>query len=145
MKVLLHVCCGVCAAGSVEKLLPEGHRLTMATGGHPLPMCRRADGGLQTLGRPGRFLGLTEASNVSESVAVLGPGDLVVLYTDGVTEAREGGVFFEESGIAAVLAAADGLTAQALADSVVAAAVAFQRGPARDDIAVVVIRKPPAG
>jgi predicted adenine nucleotide alpha hydrolase (AANH) superfamily ATPase len=27
MKVLLHVCCGVCATGSVEKLLPEGHRL----------------------------------------------------------------------------------------------------------------------
>ncbi|HEY0935324.1 MAG TPA: SpoIIE family protein phosphatase [Trebonia sp.] len=125
--------------------VPEGHRLTMAVGGQPLPLCRRADGGLQTLGRPGRFLGLTETASVSESVAVLGPGDLVVLYTDGVTEAHDGDAFFGEGGIAGVLAAAEGQTAQAVADAVVAAALAFQHGPARDDIAVVVVRKPPVG
>ena len=33
--------------------VPEGHRLTVATGGHPLPLCRRADGTIETLGRPG--------------------------------------------------------------------------------------------
>jgi phosphoserine phosphatase RsbU/P len=122
--------------------VPEGHRLTMATGGHPLPLCRRADGGIQTLGRPGRFLGLTEAPNVSQSVALLGPGDTVVLYTDGVTEARDGDAFFEEAGIAGVLADSAGLSAQQVADAVVAAALAFQHGPARDDIAVVVLRNP---
>jgi sigma-B regulation protein RsbU (phosphoserine phosphatase) len=122
--------------------LPEGHRLTMATGGHQLPLCRRADGGIETLGRPGSFLGLEETAKVSESTAVLSPGDTVVLYTDGVSEAHEGDAFFGESGIAEVLAAADGLTAQAVADAIVAAALDFQHGPARDDIAVVVLRKP---
>jgi sigma-B regulation protein RsbU (phosphoserine phosphatase) len=124
--------------------VPEGHRLTMATGGHPLPLCRRADGRVETLGRPGRFLGMEETASVSESAAVLRPGDLVVLYTDGVTEAHEGDAFFGETGIATVLAASAGLTAQAVADAVVAAALAFQHGQARDDMAVVVVSKPPA-
>jgi sigma-B regulation protein RsbU (phosphoserine phosphatase) len=122
--------------------VPEGHRLTMATGGHPLPLCRRADGTIETLGRPGSFLGMEETASVTESTAILSPGDMVVLYTDGVTEAHEGDAFFEETGIAEVLAASAGLTAQAVADAVVAAALAFQHGPARDDIAVVVVRKP---
>jgi phosphoserine phosphatase RsbU/P len=122
--------------------VPEGHRLTMATGGHPLPMCRRADGSIETLGRTGRFLGLTEAANVSESAAVLSPGDMAVLYTDGVTEARDGDAFFGEARIAEVLAASAMLTAQAAADAVVAAALAFQHGRARDDIAVVVVSSP---
>jgi Stage II sporulation protein E (SpoIIE) len=41
-----------------------------------------------------------------------------------------------------VLAASAGLTAQEVADAVVAATLALQHGPARDDIAVVVVRKP---
>jgi sigma-B regulation protein RsbU (phosphoserine phosphatase) len=125
--------------------VPEGHRLTMATGGHPLPLCRRADGSVETLGRPGSFLGMADRASVSESAAVLSPGDTVVLYTDGVTEAHEGDAFFGETGIAEVLAASAGQTAQAAADAVVAAALAFQHGHARDDMAVVVVSKPPRG
>ncbi len=124
---------------------PDGHRLTMATGGHPLPVCRRADGRLETLGRPGRFLGMTAKAQLSEFTADLEAGDRVVLYTDGVTEARTGDTFFGEAGIAAVLAASAGLGAQALADAIVAAALDFQDGPARDDIAVVVVGKPGPG
>jgi sigma-B regulation protein RsbU (phosphoserine phosphatase) len=125
--------------------VPEGHRLTMATGGHPLPMCRRADGSIEMIGRIGSFLGLEETAEVSESAATLTPGDMVVLYTDGVTEARRGDAFFEEAGIAEVLGTSAGLTARAVADAVVAAALAFQDGPARDDIAVVVVKVPPSG
>jgi sigma-B regulation protein RsbU (phosphoserine phosphatase) len=122
--------------------VPAGHRLTMATGGHPLPLCRRADGSVETLGRPGRFLGMEETASVSESSAILSTGDTVVLYTDGVTEAHQGDAFFGETGIAEVLAASAGQSAQAVADAVVAAALAFQRGHARDDMAVVVLSKP---
>jgi sigma-B regulation protein RsbU (phosphoserine phosphatase) len=122
--------------------VPDGHRLTMATGGHPLPLCRRADGSIETLGRPGRFLGMAETPNVSESAAVLSAGDMAVLYTDGVTEAHEGDAFFGEAGIAEVLTASAGLSARAAADAVVAAALAFQHGQARDDMAVVVVSKP---
>ena len=122
----------------------DGHRLTMATGGHSLPLCRRADGSVETLGRPGRFLGMEQTPNVSESAAVLSAGDLVVLYTDGVTEAHDGEEFFGETGIAQVLAASAGRPAQAIADAVVAAALARQHGHARDDMAVVVVSRPPS-
>ncbi|MGH3421155.1 MAG: PP2C family protein-serine/threonine phosphatase [Streptosporangiaceae bacterium] len=125
--------------------VPEGHRLTAATGGHPLPLCRRADGTMETLGRPGSFLGMEETAEISEFSAILAPGDIVALYTDGVTEARNGGSFFGESGIAEVLGACAGLTAQAVADAVVGAALACQDGQPRDDIAVVVVKVPPAG
>jgi phosphoserine phosphatase RsbU/P len=125
--------------------VPEGHRLTMATGGHPLPLCRRADGSIETLGRPGSFLGMEQKASVSESTAVLEPGDMVVLYTDGVTDAHQADAFFGETGVAAVLAASAERPAQAVADAVVAAALAYQHGQARDDMAVVVLSQPPAG
>jgi sigma-B regulation protein RsbU (phosphoserine phosphatase) len=125
--------------------VPEGHRLTMATGGHPLPLCRRADGSMETLGCPGSFLGMEKVPSISESAAILSPGDMVVLYTDGVTEAHQGDAFFGEAGIVKVLAASAGRTAQEVADAIVAATLAFQHGVARDDIAVVVVSKPPAG
>ncbi len=122
--------------------VPEGHRLRVATGGHPLPLCRRADGSTETLGYPGSFLGMAETAQISEFATLLRPGDMVVLYTDGVSEARQGGSFFGEAGIAEVAGAAAGQPAQAVADAVVAGALAFQRGPARDDIAVVVVKVP---
>ena len=122
--------------------VPEGHRLRVATGGHPLPLCRRADGSIETLGYPGSFLGMAETAQISEFATLLRPGDMVVLYTDGVSEARQGGSFFGEAGIAEAAGAAAGQSAQAVADAVVAGALAFQRGPARDDIAVVVVKVP---
>jgi hypothetical protein len=64
---------------------------------------------------------MEETADISEFSAILTPGDIVVLYTDGVTEASNGGSFFGESGIAEVLGACAGLTAQAVADAVVAA------------------------
>ena len=125
--------------------VPEGHRLRVATGGHPLPLCRRADGSIETLGRPGSFLGMAETAEISEFATLLRPGDTVVLYTDGVSEARQGGSFFGEAGVAEVAGASAGRPAQAVADAVVAAALAFQHGPARDDIAVVVVKVPAPG
>jgi sigma-B regulation protein RsbU (phosphoserine phosphatase) len=125
--------------------VPEGHRLRVATGGHPLPLCRRADGRIETLGRPGSFLGMAETAEISEFATLLRPGDMVVLYTDGVSEARQTGSFFGETGVAAVAGACAGRPAQAVADAVVAAALDFQHGPARDDIAVVVVKVPLPG
>jgi sigma-B regulation protein RsbU (phosphoserine phosphatase) len=122
---------------------PAGHQVTAATGGHPLPLQLRADGTLTTVGRPGSLLGMYATAAVSQFSAVLAPGDTMVLYTDGVTEARRADAFFGEAGIARVLGACAGLTAQQVADAVVAAALDFQYGLPRDDIAVVVVREPP--
>lgn len=79
------------------------------------------------------------------------PTDLDVTRTCGASWRQrpgpvpDGGSFFGESGIAEVLGACAGLTAQAVADEMVAAALACQDGQARDDIAVVVVKVPPSG
>jgi serine phosphatase RsbU (regulator of sigma subunit) len=62
----------------------------------------------------------------------------------GVTEARYAGEFFDEAWLRAVIAdaAAADTDAQHVADGIVAAALDFQRGDARDDMAVVVVKVP---
>jgi sigma-B regulation protein RsbU (phosphoserine phosphatase) len=124
--------------------VPEGHHLTVASGGHPLPLCRRADGTVETIGRPGRLIGMAATANVSETVALLSPGDTMVLYTDGLSEGRQGPELFGDARIAEVLGACSGRSAQKTADALVAAVLAFQDGRARDDIAVVVVKVPPS-
>jgi sigma-B regulation protein RsbU (phosphoserine phosphatase) len=122
--------------------VPEGHQLTVASGGHPLPLCRRADGTVETVGRPGQLIGMAATANVSETVALLSPGDTMVLYTDGLSEGRQGQELFGDARIAEVLGACSGRSAQQTADALVAAVLAFQDGRARDDIAVVVAKAP---
>jgi sigma-B regulation protein RsbU (phosphoserine phosphatase) len=118
----------------------DGVRVNIASGGHSLPILRRDDGRSEDLGRPGPLLGMLELDPSPETTAVLSPGDLLVLSTDGVSEARGTGDFFGEERLQATI---DGLLdddAQSIADGIVERALEFQGGTARDDMAVVVLR-----
>ena len=117
-----------------------GARLTVACGGHPLPVVLRADGAITTFGQPGTLLGAFAEPSVHEESLELHPGDAVVLYTDGVTEARNGTAVLGESGLRAALARSAGGSADDVADAIQEAALDFQDGDARDDIAIVVIK-----
>lgn len=120
--------------------LAEGTRVTMAAGGHELPLLLRANGRVETIGQPGTMLGAFSDKQFPNMTATLAPGDLVLLFTDGVTEARRQQEFFGEERIHDLLRQHSTLSAQEIADKVVAATVDFQLGNARDDIAVVVVR-----
>jgi sigma-B regulation protein RsbU (phosphoserine phosphatase) len=122
---------------------PDGLRLCVASGGHPLPIRVRADSAIETIGETGTILGMLESPLLAETSTTLGAGEVVVLYTDGVTEARRGAEFFDEKRLETVIAAVGGQSAQQIADAIVSAALDFQDGHARDDIAVVVIKVPP--
>ena len=120
----------------------DGVGVTVSSGGHHLPLVARGDDVFETVGRSGTMLGILERPVLHDVRTVLRPGDVMVLYTDGVTEARRDGEFFDEERLhATVVAAADG-PARHVADSVVAAAVEFQDGDASDDIAVVAVKVP---
>lgn len=121
----------------------EGIRLTGASGGHHLPLCLRADGTFEAIGETGTILGMLDTPVLTDTRTILCPGDVVVLYTDGVTEARRRGEFLDDERLCAVIAGAAEADAQGIADSIVAAVLDFQAGNARDDVAVVVLKVPP--
>jgi serine phosphatase RsbU (regulator of sigma subunit) len=73
----------------------------------------------------------------------LEPGDMLVICTDGIIEARAGRTLFGEDALIALIASADASAGAAMvAQQIEAAALQFSNGIATDDIAVVVIRVP---
>jgi len=117
---------------------------TVACGGHPRPIVVRASGAVEPIGEGGTLLGVLPEPSLVDVDFTLGPGDAVVLYTDGVTEARRDDELFGEAGLLQVLAAdAGAATAAELADAVGLAVDAFQDGVANDDTAILVVRVNP--
>src|SRR5215210_361445 len=66
----------------------QGVRITVSRGGHPPPLLLKADGRIYKIGQPGSALGVFDDATFAEQEASLAPGDALVLYTDGVVEAR---------------------------------------------------------
>jgi serine phosphatase RsbU (regulator of sigma subunit) len=66
-----------------------------------------------------------------------------VLYTDGVTEERDGASMFGEAGLRAAMEDAAGLDAQALAAALGDALQRFRSAPPRDDMAILALRVQP--
>ncbi|MET0190256.1 MAG: GAF domain-containing SpoIIE family protein phosphatase [Pseudonocardia sediminis] len=121
-------------------------RVTVASAGHPPAFTVGARGGVGQLGGGGLVLGIGAESVIATESLDLYPGDSLVLHTDGVCEARppDGHVQFEEAGVADTLARArPGLSAAAITDALVDAAVAHSGGTVGDDTGVVVVRIAP--
>ena len=119
----------------------HGARVTVCRGGHSPPFLLKADGSISKLGLPGRTVGVFDEANFTEREASLAPGDALVLYTDGVVEARSpDGLFFGEERLMALLCSSVSLDASTIAGRIEEAALDFQEQMPRDDIAVLVLR-----
>jgi sigma-B regulation protein RsbU (phosphoserine phosphatase) len=70
---------------------PKTGEVVLASGGHPLPLLRRANGTVEEINhRTGRLLGYDEGElHLTDARLKLEPGDLLLFYTDGFTEARD--------------------------------------------------------
>jgi serine phosphatase RsbU (regulator of sigma subunit)/PAS domain-containing protein len=117
-------------------------RLSLA--GHPAPAVLRRDGTIEMAGRFGMMVGLGAEPVLHDVELRIGAGDVLLLYTDGVTEAGPRGRPLGEEGIATVLADLAGQSPQAIVDAVEQAAVAAQPGDPRDDIALLAISMAPS-
>ncbi|MDQ3569806.1 MAG: SpoIIE family protein phosphatase [Actinomycetota bacterium] len=122
---------------------PEGVSLSLSCGGHPLPLVLRRDGSVETAGRPGTLLGLFEDPDLSDSEVELAPGDAVVLFTDGATEAKRRHVLLGEDRLRAIVSTCAGLRAEDVARRVEDAVLTFHdEGTPKDDLAIMVLRVP---
>jgi phosphoserine phosphatase RsbU/P len=133
----------VTAVYATAHLTEQGVRATVCSAGHVLPLLRRADGTIATLPPAGLPLGLFDDPQLTDTHVDLGSGDALVLYTDGVTEARRGNVQFGGDRLKAILAETVGATAEKTADAIRREVGRFQGGQSADDTAVPVLALPP--
>jgi sigma-B regulation protein RsbU (phosphoserine phosphatase) len=110
---------------------------TGSVGGHPLPLVRHPDGTVVEVGTHGSLVGVMDTPSFSTFEHRLG-GDLLVLYTDGVIEARRERELFGLEGLLPLVASADH-DPLAVTQAVVEAVLEYQSGDARDDIAVLTL------
>jgi serine phosphatase RsbU (regulator of sigma subunit) len=115
--------------------------VAVASGGHPPPRLLHEDGEVESLEAPGLVLGIEPGQPYEELRRPFMPGDGVVLYTDGVVEARRDGELYGEARLDKLLAQNRGLTAQALAEAALEACHRWVGGDLRDDCAIVVVRR----
>jgi serine phosphatase RsbU (regulator of sigma subunit) len=123
---------------------PATGRLGYCNAGHCPPYLLSANGGpVQRLPRTGMVLGLgvTGHENWGQKVVQLAPGDALVLYTDGVTDAQnEQGAFFDEDRLLECVQANLGRSAWDIHDAVMADVREFVGdAPQYDDIALMVV------
>jgi serine phosphatase RsbU (regulator of sigma subunit) len=116
-------------------------RVVGASAGHPAPRIVLPEGSTRPLEAHGLVLGIDGGQEYAESEADLPPGSSLVLYTDGVVEARRDGELYGDDRLDALLAQRRELPALALATAVAEDAREFADGDLSDDLAVVVIRK----
>ncbi|MGA9746401.1 MAG: SpoIIE family protein phosphatase [Nocardioides sp.] len=120
---------------------PRGWDVTSVRGGHPPPLLFRADGSVEEVGEPGSLVGALEVVHYTDTVSHVDPGDTIVLYTDGVTEGRQGGTFYGEVRLRDRVQDGD-MSPDALVDRVLSDVLDFQSNRPRDDIALLALRVP---
>ena len=128
-------------AAHVALTVGEGRvGVAVCRAGHPHPLIVRASGEVEEIGAAGRLLGIFGDPGLSDVHAEMAPGDSLAVFTDGLTEARQGRAIMGEEGLRRAAAGCRGLSAEDGADLLLRAASDFAGGVLRDDVAVVVVR-----
>jgi PAS domain S-box-containing protein len=143
--------------GLLHQRLPDGGLVTLVlavidaaegtlgwcSAGHPPPVLIDAAGGQTLLEGPGPPCGAFDGATFPGHRAAFDEGDQLVLYTDGIIEARRQGREFGEEGLLEALRDAAGEDPAQLARSVYAAARTWCGGRLADDVAIAVARRTP--
>jgi sigma-B regulation protein RsbU (phosphoserine phosphatase) len=125
------------------ELDPASGRLRYINAGHNPPLVGRADGSIQQLDSGGFPLGILPSAEYEVGELQLAPGEIVVIYSDGVSEANN--LKEEEFGLdrlTEVVRLNRGLSASGIRDKVESALSGFtQTAPANDDITLVIVKR----
>jgi Stage II sporulation protein E (SpoIIE) len=121
-----------------------GRRLRWANAGHPPALLVHARGDVERLSPTGPALGVFPDATFTDGETVLAPGDRLVLYTDGVTEAHgPGDEEFGEERLVAAVSGAPELAAGDVRERVLAALTRFGGRDFEDDVSLLVLRVEP--
>lgn len=116
--------------------------LTYAVAGHPPPLLYRvADGSVEPLPGGGVPLGIEPESGYEDQRTRMEPGDRLLLYTDGLSEARRGTELFGLDRVIEAFAAFRGVPVRDVASGIAEAAIAFAGGALGDDLAIIVLER----
>jgi serine phosphatase RsbU (regulator of sigma subunit) len=129
----------------VATLNPATGELSYVNAGQNPPLLRRANGSYDTLRCGGMALGMFDHAQYEAGHVALGPGDVIVMYSDGVTEAENiDGQPFDESGLQQVVDGRGWGSAKELGWATFAAVDAHSRErKLLDDLTVLVLRRLP--
>jgi len=122
--------------------IPSGE-LVYVNAGHNPPALVRRDGRVQlTCDSTGPMLGVFPEAEFGEGRMVLEPGDLLLMYTDGVTEACDPqGQFFGDAGLTALLARLHAKSVGAICEDVLREVNEHRRNEGQDDVTLVALRR----
>jgi PAS domain S-box-containing protein len=130
--------------GTLEPSPSGGTAFTFASAGHPLPIIARVNGPVESMGTFGSLIGVFDQIDTTTTTTTLRPGDVVVLYTDGVTDVSPPHALDDdEFGALVGQAATETATAEQLADRLHAELSSILPIDRRhDDIALLILRVP---
>lgn len=120
---------------------PESGHLDYTSAGHPPCAIRRANGQVEFISISNPPIGTQDKWGYKSTEDQLEPGDKLLLYTDGILEARRGLDFFDIDGIRRTLLEQGDKPPDELANSLLQAAKDWAEGDLRDDVAIVVIER----
>jgi len=126
----------------LAELDPATRKLTYICAGHNAPMLRHVSGELACLDVGGVPLGIDTNARFEQAATTLAPGDLLLIYTDGLIEAvNDGGEEFGLSRVTEILHAVPGESAAETLNHVLNAVNTFAgRTPQHDDITCLLVR-----
>lgn len=125
-------------------LAPSTGEFVYSIAGHPTPLLLK-DGRASLLptSHGGPILGAYPDVRYTDESTSLGVGETLVLYTDGVIEARKNGVLLGEGRLLAIVESLSSLPITELASAVMEEVHEFASGQLRDDVAMLLVRRAP--
>jgi serine phosphatase RsbU (regulator of sigma subunit) len=120
-------------------------RLRVSSAGHPVPLVIRSDGRVEQARTRGTLIGVLPEVTTTTDTVTLDRGESLVLFSDGIVEARGGPLgdaLFGEDRLRAALSACVGMPAEAIVEHVQMLTSQWVGGRRHDDMAVVVVSVP---
>ncbi|MEU4804454.1 PP2C family protein-serine/threonine phosphatase [Actinosynnema sp. NPDC023587] len=129
--------------GNLVPVQAGGLRVSLSAGGHPAPLVLRSGGRVDEVAVHGGIVGVLSEVRFQQTTVALGPGETLLLYSDGVTEARaqdDRQELFGDARLRATLAECAGLPAEAVAEHVRRTVFSWLGTAEHDDLTLLVVQ-----